>query len=163
MPTATYQALANFTLSTAATSITFSSIPATYRDLILVFQGKTTSNSALLSLRINNDSTSTYSFQYAAGRGGSNIAASGTNVGSAKLDFEARASSITPMQVNVNLIDYSATDKVKTLINRADQWDNGTEIVINSWPSTAAISSLTLLASNTLAAGSTAALYGVIA
>jgi hypothetical protein len=36
MPTSTYVALATTTLGATAASVTFSSIPATYRDLLLV-------------------------------------------------------------------------------------------------------------------------------
>ena len=39
MPTPTYTPLATVTLGTSAASVTFSSIPATYRDLILIFDG----------------------------------------------------------------------------------------------------------------------------
>ena len=60
MPTPTYTPLATVTLGTAASSVTFSSIPATYRDLILVVNA-TTSADGIPSLRFNGDSGNNYS------------------------------------------------------------------------------------------------------
>ena len=41
-PVSTYVALATTTLGATASSVTFSSIPATYRDLVLVTNAQTT-------------------------------------------------------------------------------------------------------------------------
>jgi hypothetical protein len=56
MPTPTYTPLATVTLGTTAASVTFSSIPATYRDLIFVLSGL--GGSANITLRYNGDSGS---------------------------------------------------------------------------------------------------------
>jgi hypothetical protein len=39
MPTPTYKALATVTLGSSAATVTFGSIPAIYRDLVVVFNG----------------------------------------------------------------------------------------------------------------------------
>ena len=58
MPTPTYTPLANVTLASTTSTVTFSSIPATYRDLLVVAQcgvvGPATEN---LQLSLNNDTT----------------------------------------------------------------------------------------------------------
>jgi hypothetical protein len=43
---ATYTPIASITLGATATSVTFSSIPSTYTDLILVMNGSSTSDRA---------------------------------------------------------------------------------------------------------------------
>jgi hypothetical protein len=61
MPTSTYTALANLTLGTAASSITFSNIPATYRDLILITSARSSTTATgvdAIFLRYNSDTGS---------------------------------------------------------------------------------------------------------
>jgi hypothetical protein len=144
--------LANTTLSSTATSITFSSIPATYRDLVLVFNGVGPSGQPIY-LRYNNDT--------------------GANYPSVRM-YNTASDTQTPPEIgfgNVNLtaianiMDYSATDKHKTTLIR---WGNadGTSYVMawaSRWASTNAINTLNITtASGTIASGSTFALYGIV-
>lgn len=66
----TYVLIASNTLSSSTTSVTFSSIPGTYTDLVLKYSMRTDSNSYLqwLNMRFNGDSGSatTYSLTYLA-------------------------------------------------------------------------------------------------
>jgi hypothetical protein len=57
MPTSTYVALATTTLGATAASVTFSSIPATYRDLVLVYNGTTSANIGV-DVEFNGDTNS---------------------------------------------------------------------------------------------------------
>jgi hypothetical protein len=163
MPTPTYTALANVTLGSAGSSITFSSIPATYRDLVcvVVAAGSTTLQGRI---RLNSDTGSNYSYQRISGSG---ITATGTNLASQTLGFVSavsRAATTSALQMNINIMDYSATNKHTTMISRADNAANGTEAFANRWLNTAAVTSVTILTSTgNWAAGSTFALYGVIA
>jgi hypothetical protein len=66
MPTPTYTPLATVTLASTASSVTFSSIPATYRDLVVVHNNfGTVNNDANSNFRFNGDSGSNYSRVYA--------------------------------------------------------------------------------------------------
>ena len=163
MPTPTYTPLANLTLGSAASSVTFGSIPATYRDLIcvVVAKGSTTLQGRI---RLNGDTAANYVYQRLSGNGSSASAATATNQSLGFLSSIAQATTTDAIQININIIDYSATDQRKTIISRADQATNGTEAFANSWLNTAAVTSV-LIFTNTgnWAAGSTFALYGIVA
>jgi hypothetical protein len=158
MPTPTYIALANLTLGSAQTSVSFSSIPGSYRDLVLIFYGSATSSQANDYLYFNGDTTqSNYSY--------ARIQWDGTGVASAAAS-DSTVSDITsgsPNTVIMNLMDYSATDKHKNRIVKSTNV-NGTSLVYNSrWANTAAITSLTYdsASGGQFASGSTFALYGI--
>jgi hypothetical protein len=163
MPTPTYTPLANVTLGSAASSVTFGSIPATYRDLIIVVlaAGSTTLQGRI---RLNSDTGSNYSYQRMSGDGSSFTATEQSSQASGFVSAIAQATATGSLQMNINIMDYSATDKHTTIISRADQAANGTEAFANRWANTAAVTSVQILTSTgNWAAGSTFALYGVIA
>jgi hypothetical protein len=71
-------------------------------------------------------------------------------------------SSYTQQSVNITQwMDYSATDKHKTSLGRANSITGEAGMTASRWKNTAAINSLTILAS--FASGNTFSLYGVIA
>jgi hypothetical protein len=163
MPTPTYTPLANVTLGAAASSITFGSIPATYRDLIcvVVATGSTTLQGRI---RLNADTGSNYNSGRMSGSGSAATSAGAVNQSSGNLSVIAQATTTGALQMNINIMDYSATDKHKTIVSRADQAANGTEAFITRWANTAAVTSVQILTSTgNWASGSTFALYGVIA
>lgn len=156
MPTPTYIALANITLGSSASSVTFSSIPATFRDLVLVSQNSMTT-SASLFVRFNNDAGANYTAVRMFNTGG----------GSTASDTSAPAEIGYNTTTNIgiaNIMDYSATDKHKTYLTR---WGNadGTSYVqayAARWANTAAITTVNIAPSSGLiSAGSTFALYGI--
>lgn len=68
----TYALIASNTLGTNTSTVTFSSIPATYSDLVVKISCRSTAtgvNGALLQLRINGLSTSIYYWTYFTGLG----------------------------------------------------------------------------------------------
>ena len=157
MPTPTYTALANITLGSSASSVTFSSIPATFRDLVVVgdYTGSTV---ALVLMRFNGDSSNLSAVEMGANTDG---AFSGT---ATNINFGAIYNS-NKMTVITQVMDYSATDKHKTVLRRGT---NAQQSELNAaagrWASTAAITSIALTCnSGTFSSGSTFNLYGVIA
>ena len=74
----TYVALATSTLGTAASSVTFSSIPGTYTDLVLVCNFINTIGQTDHGVRFNGDTASNYSRTQLYGTG----SAAGSNRGS---------------------------------------------------------------------------------
>jgi hypothetical protein len=156
MPTPTYTPLATVTLGSAASSVTFSSIPATYRDLIVVFVGSGSTN-ADLRVRLNGDTGSNYSFVYALGAA-SVISASGTQNG---LTFGAVDAGQTLSKMSI--MDYSATDKHKTALTRWDSISSSaTTMYASRWANTAAVNTVLVFpTSGTLSTGATVALYGI--
>jgi hypothetical protein len=159
MPTPTYTALATVTLGTAAASVTFSSIPATYRDLILVFRGTlTTATLNEVELRINGDTGSNYTRLVAFGDGSST--GSITDVfNSYRFSY---GNNTHPFTSILQLMDYSATDKHKTIITRDGQANRAIVMGAARWANTAALTSLSVFCAQNFAAGTTLNLYGIV-
>lgn len=165
MPTPTYIPLATKTLTGSAASVTFTSISQSYRDLILVIQNVTnvgTQTNQGASFRLNNDS-SNYSEVFMLGNGTS--ATSGTIAGTFLNLYSA---GLTGGNTIVQFLDYSATDKHKISLVRSNLVTGSTSSAAQRWASTAAITSITLYASDTFAgtpdswgAGGTFTLYGI--
>jgi hypothetical protein len=149
-----YVALANVTLGSTASSVTFSSITGAYRDLILVFNFQGT-GSGFCSLTLNGD---TSNFSRVTAFGNSGAVSSGTASDS---NFAAFTSSFNNL-ATLQFMDYSATDKHKTILGRTGTGTD--EVMMNTirWASTAALTSITInTPSADFAAGSTFALYGI--
>ena len=159
MPTPTYTALANITLGSSASSVTFSSIPATYRDLILV-SDYAASGVSYLQLQINSDTGTNYSF-VTMYTDPAVISASNTYdrfyLTTNTIQSGARIASVA------QIMDYSATDKHKTVLSRQNfTRATGTQVVeaqASRWASTSAITSLQV--SGGFSSGATFALYGI--
>ena len=70
--TATYELIASNTLGSSAASVTFSSIPATYTDLVLRYSAKHTGGSQqYIYITLNNNTSSVYSDTSLSGNGSS--------------------------------------------------------------------------------------------
>jgi len=163
MPTPTYTPLANITLGSAAQTITFSSIPNTYRDLIFVFQGAANA-SVSGQIRFNGNTATNYNFQRMTGDGSAASAASRTAQTAGAFSQNALATTTSALHSAINIFDYATTDKHKTFLARANNAANGTEAIAGRWASNNAITSVQLISnSSTWAVGTTVALYGVIA
>ena len=162
MPTAQYTALANVTLSTTATSVTFSSISQAYKDLMLVCSPVATSQLSFW-VRANSDSTSNYL--------GINLRTqtppSFTSQVYTDSGFTTGFSASVPTSTGgfiskLDIMDYSATDKHKTALIRSNGASQAVEMTAQRWASTSAITSLACIVTNSsFAAGTTFALYGV--
>jgi len=154
MPTPTYVPLANITVSIAAASVSFASIPASFRDLILV-STPVHATSAGLRLTINGSTADgSYVVMYGLGAG-----TFGSGTGSVVL---AGTSDSSPSANILHAMDYSATDKHKTFLLRSDRAEAGTLAYAQRWAQTAAITSLAIVPETGLiGAGSTFALYAI--
>jgi hypothetical protein len=161
-PTGAYDSIA--TSSGAASSITFSSIPATYTHLQLrLFMVGTNADQDVWG-RFNSDTGSNYSTQRIYGTGSSSAVA-GVNRSSTKIDFFGRSNSTQPGVAVIDILDYANTNKYKTSRSLSG-WDaNGSgfnEFTSGLWLSTSVINSITLFPQvGTFAAGTHAALYGI--
>jgi hypothetical protein len=168
MPTPTYTPLATVTLGSAVSSVSFSAIPASYRDLILVHSAKHSFAGAVSvrdnGIRFNSDSGSNYPrVTMWSGSGAYSETATETDIallyGMASAPYQAGI---------VQIMDYSATDKHKTVLYRTGSGSDsnyGVYAQASRWANTAAITSLSITPnpSYTILAGSTFSLYGVIA
>jgi hypothetical protein len=166
MPTATYTPLATVTLGSSASSVSFSSIPASYRDLIIVTNILSpTVDGCDFALRVNGDTGTNYSYVRMYGGSaatGSDSSASATNISGG---FGLGNNTTTPAPVTIQIMDYSATDKHKTFLTRLNDMGRSWSAAFASrWANTSAVTSVQVLTTvNNFAAGSTFSLYGVIA
>ena len=156
MPTSTYVALATTTLASASSSVTFSSIPATYRDLVVVASVSSTGGADGF-VRFNGDTGSNYSSVRMYGTG----SAAGSDSYST---VYGHIGDVWGTQGNIllQIMDYSATDKHKTYLSRANAPANTLFGIAGRWASTTAVTSVQLfLASQSFVAGSTFSLFGI--
>ncbi len=164
MPTNTYTPLANVTLGSNAATVTFSNIPSTYRDLIIVINGTVNFAGADSTLiRFNGDNASNYSNVRMVGTG----SGSGTSYAdTASYAYIGVPTSSDRFAIVTQVMDYSATDKHKTLLSRHGQASGWVTAHAGRWASNTAINSVTLLANASgvvFYSGTSFSLYGVIA
>jgi hypothetical protein len=154
--------IASVTLSAASPSVTFSGIPQTYTDLVMVVVSKWTgSGNSSYGMRFNSDSGSNYSRTYLLGDGGSastSRASNQTNTFNGQVNSTEWSSSI------FNIMNYSNSTIFKNVLSRTDQTGSYTTSMVALWRSTGAITSIDLGyfdASGSWASGSTFNLYGI--
>lgn len=154
---ATYEPIATNTLGSDTASVTFSSIPSTYTDLVLVSNYRLNTGDNFLILRFNSDTGSNYSFTNFYSEGTAAASDRATSQTSARIGFYGSAQSNSI----VNIMNYSNTTTNKTAISR----DNTNTYVItrvNLWRNTSAITSLTILTPGpNITSGSAFTLYGI--
>jgi hypothetical protein len=160
--TGTYTLINSTTLTTSAATVTFSSIPATYTDVVLIANATTTSNSWDLYIRFNGDAGSNYSVTRLFGNGttpGSNRLSSDTLIQSTYW------ASLGTEQTNhiINIMDYANATTNKTMLLRGNRAGQGVDASVGLWRNTAAISSINLLlfSGGNFATGSNFKLYGI--
>lgn len=164
MPTPTYIPLATVTLGSSASSVTFSSIPATFRDLVVVTNLlSATVDGCDFAMRVNGDTGSNYSFVRMFGGAaatGSDSSASATNTSGG---FGIGNNTTTPAAVIIQIMDYSATDKHTTFLTRLnDTARSFTAAFASRHANTAAVTSVQVLTTvSNFGAGSTFNLYGI--
>lgn len=168
-----YESIASVTVGSGGqSSITFSSIPSTYQHLQIrgiaqVTLGSDPGGGGGIGLRFNSDSGTNYT-RHLIGAYSSSIEAYGeANTNTALIErFLYRSTNNNVYGAAVcDILDYSNTNKFKTIRNLGG-WDaNGTgEMYFNSsvWRSTSAINEITIsVGSNLLKEYSSFALYGI--
>jgi hypothetical protein len=159
--TSTYEMIATTTLGSASASVTLSSIPSTYTDLVLVCN--LTANTAPLNMgiRFNSDTSSLYSGTTMGGNGSTAVSTryTGTLIG----EIYASTSTTSGNQIFImNIMNYSNTTTFKSAITRFNSTNYAAEAQANLYRSTSAINAVTVLAQNdSYATGSTFTLYGI--
>ena len=157
--TATYSLIASQTGNGSASTITFSSIPQTFTDLVLVMNIFTTVN-ANEAVQINGDTGSNYSSTWITGNG--STAASSRSTSNTALNIQANifSTSTSPALHIMNFIDYSNSTTYKTVLTRSNRAEQAVELFVGLWRSTAAITSISIAAA-TPTTNATFKLYGI--
>lgn len=159
---ATYEKIATTTLGSSSPTITFNSIAASWTDLRLVIVAKGTAASDVNM--VFNSSGSACSWTQLAGSG--SAASSGRITTSASrayitLNFDVLSTTV-PQMYTADIFSYAGSTN-KTCLITFQEDKNGSGYVGNKvgmWPSTSAITSITLNGTD-FAAGTTATLYGI--
>lgn len=156
MPTAQYTALANLTLSSTASSVTFSSISSAYRDLYFRIQVGTSGSTDIL-YQFNGDTTAAnYPSILMQGDGSSTFSGTASN------NRIVSSSTAGDLTASLQIMDYSVTDKHKSLLIRGDTASIKTYAFASRWANTAAVTQVVFTpAAGSFAVGSSFALYGV--
>jgi hypothetical protein len=160
---ATYEPIATTTISIPAISITFSSIPATYTDLRVVFVGTSTLATGLRA-QFNGDTATNYSRTSLLGDGSSVYAQRGTNIAFISLGINDNLSTTIPTLRTMDIFSYAGSTYKTVLTNESTDTNGGgaATVAVQLWRSTSAITSISLnLSTSTIAAGSIATLYGI--
>jgi len=163
MATATYDKIATTTLGSAASSITFSSIAASWTDLRLVLVDLD-SNTSTQFIQFNGDTVANYSLTLLAGNGTAASSTALTSQTSFALGSWFGASTTIPNFSTVDIFSYTgSTYKTSLVSNSYDaNGSGGTYRSVALWRSTAAITSILISRSTgTFNAGTTATLYGI--
>ena len=170
-----YESIQTYTLSTSQASITFNSIPSTYKHLqirAIMRDSRATYGNSGQYLQFNGDTAANYSWHNLQGDGSSATARNGANqnqmYGNSAAGSGAPANTFGAMVVDI--LDYADTNKYKTMRMLSGVDVNGTvagfggivELMSGSWRNTAAITSVTVGPSNpNWVQYSSFALYGV--
>lgn len=157
----TYEPIATVTLASSSSGqIFFSSIPATYTDLRIIF---TTTSQASIYGYFNNDTAANYSGIYLLSNGTGLFTTAQTSF---SYDPFGGAAGTTYPSVNIiDIMSYAgSTYKTALAYSSTDQAGSGSvRVTTTSWRSTAAITSIGFVPyiSGTYQAGTTATLYGI--
>lgn len=165
---ATFQPIANYTLGASTSSVTFSSIPQIYTDLVLVchIRNSAAGTQTYPWIRYNGDSGSNYSFTRMHGNE-NNQAVSGRGSNEDRFYFSESpgAGSTTGYfaPVIIHIMDYSNTTTNKTSLSRINNLGGAVQVgaLVSLWRSTSAITSILVNGDTNLVSGTTLTLYGV--
>ena len=159
--TSTYDKIASTTLVTGQSSVTLSSIPATYTDLVYVFNGAG-STDINIYMQFNGDTATNYSSTYIGGNGTTVVSARATSAAHILINAQSYMQTGFTTNALININNYSNATTYKTSINRFNNGSNGTDAVVGLWRNTNAITSILLKPhTGTFSTGSTFTLYGI--
>jgi len=155
----TYEAIGTTTVSTAVTSVSFTSIPATYDDLVLISNASYTSGSGDLNIRFNSDSGASQ-YAYVRQINGSPISIS-VSTGSSSLVVSDNT--VNSIQI-CDVFEYKNTGVFKTFLHKGGNVTNQIGGTVGVWKSNTAITTVTFhpeFSGTTWSTGSTFTIYGI--
>lgn len=161
---ATYEPIATTTLSSAASSIDFTSIGSGYTDLRVVLVGSTVSTT-LINIRFNSDSATNYSGTMLVGSGTAASSERQSTVNRIVMPITSETWGTSIKTFSLDIFSYAGSTN-KTGLSTFSGDTNGSGYVVRGvhlWRNTAAITSVNLIgATANWATGTTATLYGIL-
>ena len=170
--TTSYESIATLSGTGSSTTISFTSIPSTYKHLqvrgIVRESSGAGSNDTFLGLRFDNDTAANYALHYLGGTGAvpDPNGTGGWSWGYSGLATQNNATASTMGALVLDVLDYADTNKFKTARALAgdDRNGNGYVALISTlWRSTSAIDRLDIYSKDgqNLSTTTTFALYGI--
>jgi hypothetical protein len=161
--TATYEKIATTTLGSNQTNFSFTSIPSTYTDLVIISVCAGSSNDLQVGIRYNDDAGTNYSYTELFG--------SGTTAGSYKASDQTNWSLCANFSIKntlgnsiykTNIFNYASTSVYKSGTSSLSSIGStypGASVSVGMWRNTAAITKITM--AGALLSGSMFTLYGI--
>lgn len=144
-------------------TVTFSSIPSYYKHLQIRMVVRSTTNDYVAKLTgFNGDTGSNYAFHRLIAGNGSIQATASSSQAYIWTAIVRNAANIASTQI-IDILDYANTSKNKTVRIFGGESQSDSQVQLNSglWLNTAAISSLSLVASGNWTSDSRFSLYGI--
>ncbi len=163
MPTPTYTALAHTTLSNSSSQVIFSSIPNTYKDLIITVRAKNNGSGTVTRWQFNSDTGANYSIQMVTGEQNAVVAIRSSTTW-IEPHYYSDLDNSWSSSLMFQILDYSATNKNKSCLIRNAQvaTERGALMAAARWGSNNAINSIRIfLNTGAFDTGSSFALYGI--
>jgi hypothetical protein len=163
---ATYEPIATNTLGSATQTVTFSSIPQTYTDIVLIvsnvkhsYPGTDTVRDNLVQFNADTGGNYSITFMYGDTTGTGTIR--NNNISAINTDYPMASANAGGLII-ANIQNYSNSTTYKTVIQRTTT-STRTSAYVNLWRNTDAITSMVVGASGgyTLSAGTVITLYGI--
>jgi len=164
----TYTPIATQTLGSAAASVTFSSIPQGYTDLVVVVGSVTFSANSTFYVQYNGDTGANYSSTVLTGDGSSVSSSRTTSANGAQIGASNGQSSSVRQTCIVQLQNYSNGTTYKNALARWSRSDGETAATVSMWRNTNAITSIEIYGgysngtkNSNMQTGTTITLYGI--
>lgn len=163
MPLLTYDAIATTTLAAATSSVTFSSVPSNYTDLVVVCNIKGNSANIGCTLQLNGDTTTVYSVTQCNANQNPSIT-SNRYTAQSNITLTSNYTSGTNEWTSVvwNIMNYANTTTNKNVLARYARSTYESGFSAGLWRSTSAINQLVFGSiANSFAIGSIFTIYGI--
>ena len=166
MATPTYTLIDSTVLGSSASSVTFSGISATGKgDLVLVMEYLANTSTADANVQLNSDTLQNYPYVVMTGTGSSAVSGQSTTYPALRTGFDSIADTTSKHNVIMQILDYSATDKHKSVLVRsggAGTYD-AAEAWAERWASTSAVTQIDIKTfTDAFAAGSSFYLFQIV-
>lgn len=135
----TYDLIEEKVIGTAVNVVTFSSIPGTYKDLILEIANVST---GWMYGRVNGDTAANYSGTRLQGNGTSATSSRGSNL--TTVDISVDWGSAGTGAAKMQFFSYANTSVYKTILNSVGVATTTASVNVSLWRSTSAITSISL-------------------
>lgn len=156
----TYEPISTQTLSSAQSSVTFTSIPQTYTDLILV-SNPINSGVTAVNIYFNSDTGTNYSCTRVYGGGGLASSDRFSNTALSLGGWGTDADTFPYVFISY-IMNYSNTTTYKTMLTRPNEMNAGYVGLISTlWRNTNAITTVSFNGNANFSIGSTFTLFGI--